>query len=63
AWQMDLSERQERMRRLKKAVRDHTIFDWVDSFLLAGSSVELGDFPVKSEGGPADGIDPWWEGA
>jgi trehalose 6-phosphate synthase len=61
AFKMDAGERQERMRRMKKAVRENDIFEWVESFLQAGTAADLDDFPVLTEPtGPEPG--QWWEG-
>jgi trehalose 6-phosphate synthase len=46
---MDPSERHERMHRLRRLVRRHDIFWWVDSFLEASISRNLGSFPVLAE--------------
>jgi len=43
---MDESERRRRMRRLRKTVRNHDIFWWVNSFLLAAIATNLDSFPV-----------------
>ncbi len=42
-------ERQQRMRRLRASVRRQDIFWWVNSFLKAAFSKELGDFPLVEE--------------
>ena len=39
-------ERRARMRRLRNNVRRENIFWWTDSFLRAGASKRLDDFPV-----------------
>lgn len=62
AYKMDLGERQERMRRMKKVVRESSIFEWVDSFLRAGSATELEDFPPLREALAGQEADVWWEG-
>ena len=46
AFYMDLDERRERMRRLRKTIRENDIFHWVDSFLKAAIEKDLTDFPV-----------------
>jgi len=57
---MDRSERQRRMRRLRKTVRKHDIFWWVDSFLLAAIATSLDSFPVIDDYTPD--FDPVAEG-
>jgi trehalose 6-phosphate synthase len=46
---MDADERRARMQRMRKTVRERDIFWWMDSFLKAAISKELGDFPVIEE--------------
>ena len=46
---MDPSERHARMHRLRKLVKRHNIFWWVDSFLEASISRNLDSFPVLQE--------------
>jgi trehalose 6-phosphate synthase len=62
AFKMDLVERQERIRRMKKVVRENNIFTWVDSFLQAGSAADLKDFPVLGDQPPTEEVGQWWEG-
>ena len=45
AYHMDKSERQTRMRRMRRAIRDHDVFRWVDSFLRAAITRDLRSFP------------------
>ncbi len=42
-------EQRDRMRRLRRAVRDYDIFRWVDEFLEAAISRDLADFPRREE--------------
>jgi len=49
AYVMDQTERYTRMRRLRENIRKYDIFWWVDSFLEAGFSRGLGDFPPVEE--------------
>lgn len=46
AYDMELSERRQRMNRMREVVRKYDIFWWVDSFLQAAFSKKLGDFPA-----------------
>lgn len=45
AYKMDLQERSERMRRLKRNIQHNDVFRWVSSFLHAGIEQDLADFP------------------
>jgi trehalose 6-phosphate synthase len=53
AWSMDWDERRARMRSLRRSVREHDIFWWVDSFLRAAIASDLSAFPVLEEYIPA----------
>ncbi len=46
---MPPGERQRRMRMLRKTIRKHDIFWWVDSFLRASIERDLGSFPVVED--------------
>jgi trehalose 6-phosphate synthase len=46
---MSPDEKKRRMKSLRKVIRRRDIFWWVDSFLRAAFSKELGDFPVLPE--------------
>lgn len=43
---MEEAEMRQRMRRLRRFVREHDIYWWVDSFLMAAFSRHLRDFPT-----------------
>jgi trehalose 6-phosphate synthase len=49
AFHMPLSERHTRMRYLRNSIRRQNIYWWVDSFLKAGISKNLHDFPTVEE--------------
>lgn len=49
AWNMPLAERRERMRRLRRVIRTHDIFWWVNAFVRAAVDRRLEDFPVQEE--------------
>jgi trehalose 6-phosphate synthase/phosphatase len=49
AYEMDFDERQARMRRMKRAIREYDIFWWVDSFMNAAFTRDLSDFPAPSD--------------
>jgi len=44
-YRMDLRERKFRMKALRRSIRKHDIFDWVNSFLRAGIAKDLRSFP------------------
>jgi len=46
---MPESERRSRMRKMRRAVREHDIFWWLDSFLAAADAQRAPDFPVLEE--------------
>ena len=46
-------ERRARMRKLRRSVREHDIYRWVDTFLEAAVSLELADFPLVEDYLPA----------
>jgi trehalose 6-phosphate synthase len=48
AWHMDAKERRQRMRKMQETIRKYDIFWWVDAFLQAGFSTNIGDFPQES---------------
>jgi trehalose 6-phosphate synthase/phosphatase len=45
AYEMDIEEKQARMRRLRRSIREYDIFAWVDSFMHAAFTRDLSDFP------------------
>jgi trehalose 6-phosphate synthase len=45
AFTMSKEERRTRMRKLRRSIREHDIFWWVDSFLYAGIAQDLDAFP------------------
>lgn len=48
-------EERERMRRLRRAVREYDIYRWVDEFLEASIARDLADFPRHEEYIPEPG--------
>ena len=54
ALQMPIQERQKRMRRMRREVKKNNIFWWVETFMRAGFSKELKDFPPVIEYIPQD---------
>jgi trehalose 6-phosphate synthase len=42
---MDKGERQARMRRMRRSIREYDVFWWVDSFLRAAITKDLRAFP------------------
>jgi len=61
AFAMKNPERRVRMRKLRRVVRDHNIFWWVDSFLRAAIAKRLTNFPLLDDYVPHR--DPAAEGA
>ena len=49
AYAMGIAERRRRMRRMRRAVREHDIFRWVGSFLHAARDPDLPVFPPSME--------------
>ncbi len=49
AFIMPDGERHQRMRKMRRSVREYDIFRWVDSFLRAAIAKDLGDFPLPEE--------------
>jgi trehalose 6-phosphate synthase len=45
AYHMDAGERQARMRRMRRSIRENDVFWWVDSFLRAAIARDLSAFP------------------
>lgn len=54
AFHMDAEERKSRMRELRRVVRRHNIFWWVESFLKAAFAKDLSDFPLINDYVPHD---------
>lgn len=54
AFNMPLAERQRRMRRMRRSIRDQDIFWWVDSFLRAAIAKNLAAFPRPPDFVPQD---------
>jgi len=48
-------EERERMRRLRRAVREYDIYRWVDEFLETAIATDLADFPRREEYIPEPG--------
>lgn len=46
---MNAAERKVRMVKLRTKIRDHTIYDWIDSYLSALASKTLEDFPIVDD--------------
>lgn len=55
AWTMSGAERQARMRRTRRAIRERDIFWWEDSFLRAGTAEQRTDASLLEDYVPADG--------
>ncbi len=49
AVRIPMEEERERMRRLRRAVREYDIYRWVDEFLAASISKDLADFPRREQ--------------
>jgi trehalose 6-phosphate synthase len=52
---MPEAERRARMRKLRRAVREHDIYHWLDTFLRAAAAHELSDFPLVEDYLPVAG--------
>ena len=48
AYHMDKAERQARMRRMRRSIREYDVFWWVDSFLHAAITKDLRAFPLPA---------------
>ncbi len=57
AYQMDAAERRARMRRLRRSVREHDVFWWVDAFLRAAITKDLDAFPIAADHHVVEGVD------
>ena len=51
---MPMAERRSRMRKLRKSIQEQDIFWWVDSFLMAADSSDLGAFPSRADEKPEE---------
>ena len=49
AYTMPMAERRARMRRIRRSVRQHDVYEWVDSFLRAGIAADLSTFPLPED--------------
>jgi trehalose 6-phosphate synthase len=49
AFHMETAERTERMHRLRRSIREHDVFWWVDSFLSAAIERDLSDYPQPAD--------------
>jgi trehalose 6-phosphate synthase len=56
AYVMPATERAARMRRLRRAIRRHDVFDWVDSYLRAAITKDLRAFPQPASPSPEDAV-------
>ena len=50
---MGEDERRSRMRKLRRAVREHDVYRWLDTFLRAAAQHRLSDFPLVEDYLPA----------
>jgi trehalose 6-phosphate synthase len=57
AYHMDKGERQARMRRMRRAIREYDVFWWVDSFLRAAITKDLRAFPQPVEQSSGESAD------
>jgi trehalose 6-phosphate synthase len=49
AYTMPANERRARMRHIRRSVRQHDVYEWVDSFLRAGIAADLSTFPLPED--------------
>jgi trehalose 6-phosphate synthase len=49
AYAMPMSERRARMRRIRRSVRQHDVYEWLDSFIHAGIAKDLSAFPLPED--------------
>jgi alpha,alpha-trehalose-phosphate synthase [UDP-forming] len=61
AYKMEPEERAERMQRLRRNISGSDVFRWVSSYLQAGISAELSDFPQQEIYPETDGEEFWGE--
>jgi len=57
AYTMGADEKRARMRKMRRSIQRQDIYWWVDSFLKAGTSLDLSDFPPMSDYVPTMAID------
>jgi trehalose 6-phosphate synthase len=57
AYHMDAGERQARMRRMRRSIRENDVFWWVDSFLRAAIARDLSAFPQPEHVVPDEMMD------
>ena len=50
---MPEAERRSRFRKLRRTVREHDIYRWLDTFLRAAAEHPLSDFPLVEDYLPA----------
>jgi trehalose 6-phosphate synthase len=59
AYKMPANERRARIRRIRRSVRQHDVYEWVDLFLRAGIAADLSTFPLPEDFVPKEnGIAP-----
>jgi alpha,alpha-trehalose-phosphate synthase [UDP-forming] len=56
AYMMPAAERAARMRRMRRAIRRHDVFDWVDSYLRAAITKDLRAFPRPASPAPDEAV-------
>jgi trehalose 6-phosphate synthase len=56
AFIMPMAERRARMRRIRRSVRQHDVYEWVDSFIQAGIAKDLSAFPLPEEFVPRENV-------
>jgi trehalose-6-phosphate synthase len=54
---MDPRERRVRMARMRRSIREHDVFQWVDSFLRAVITKDLTAFPQPEHYVAEEGLD------
>jgi len=57
AYTMEPDEKRARMRKMRRSIQRQDIYWWVDSFLKAGTSLDLSDFPPMNDYVPTMAID------
>jgi trehalose 6-phosphate synthase len=56
AYTMPMKERRDRMRRIRRSVRQHDVYEWVDSFIQAGIAKDLSAFPLPEDYVPRESV-------